>query len=325
MPVLRSTTDGVVVIRPPGPGDAEGLIAGRDEEFNRFLGPGSNDPCPTGCIVLRDEVIGWVDFDIDRSWLEPGEVNVGYNMFAPHRGLGYASRAVKLLLHHLALTGEHHTATLLIHPDNLRSLALAERTGFTSHGDLDGNPYWKRAVPPLTYSDSTVTIRRRQPEDLDADLATKDEEQIRWLWLPGQRESWAAMTPDQQHTHALHGLQENHDSFGAGPKWTFAIDAAGARGVGHVDCDLANEHVPRGEANVSYSSHPAHRGRGLVSRAVRLITQFLAEHTGARTAHIITDQHNTASLRVARSVRAKPRERWTDDQGHTMIRHTLEI
>ncbi len=150
MPGLRSTSDGVVVIRPPDLGDVAVLIAGRDDEFNRFLGPGSDDPCPTRCVVLRDETIGWVDFDIDRSWLEPGEVNVGYNIFSARRGLGYASRAVKLLLHHLALTGEHHTATLLIHPDNTRSLALAERIGFTSHGDLDGNPYWKRSVPPLT-------------------------------------------------------------------------------------------------------------------------------------------------------------------------------
>lgn len=325
MPRLRSTTDGVVVIRPPELGDAAVLIAGRDEEFNRFLGLGSDDPCPTGCVVLDDEVIGWVDFDIDRDWLEPGEVNVGYNVFAAYRGLGYASRAVKLLLHHLALSGEHHTATLLIHPDNVRSLALAERTGFAAHGDLDGNPYWKRSVPPLTYNDGTVTIRRRHPDDLDADLAAKDEEQIRWLWLPGHRESWAAMTPDEQHTHALRGLQESHDSFGAGPKWTFTIDAGAARGVGYVDCDLANEHVPHGEANLSYSSQPAHRGRGFVGRGVRLMAQFLAEHTSARTAHIITDQDNAASIRVARAVGALRRERWTNDLGRTMIRHTLEI
>jgi len=170
-----------------------------------------------------------------------------------------------------------------------------------------------------------VTIRRRHPDDLAADLAAKDEEQIRWLWLPGQRELWDAMTPDQQQAHALRGLQESHDTFGAGPKWTFTIDAGATHGVGYVDCDLANEHVPHGEANLSYSSHPAHRGRGFVSRAVRLIAQFLAEHTGARTAHIITDQDNTASLRVASAVGAVPRERWTDDLGHTMIRHTFEI
>lgn len=325
MSELGSITDGVVVIRLPQPGDAEVLIAGRDEEFHRFLGPGSGDPCPTRCIVARDAVVGWVDFDLDRTWLEPGEVNVGYNVFAPHRGLGYASRAVKLLLHHLALSGDHRTATLLIHPDNTRSLALAERTGFALHGDLDGNPYWKRAVPPLSYSDGTVTIRRRHPDDVAMDLAAKDEEQIRWLWQPGERESWAAMTPDQQQAHALRGLLENHDSFGAGPKWTFTIDAPSVPGVGYVDCDLANEHVPHGDANISYACHPAHRGQGFISRAVRLACQFLADHTGARTAHIITDHDNTASLRVARSVRAKQRERWIDDRGHTMIRHTLPV
>ena len=325
MPGLRATTDGVVVVRPPEVGDAAVLIAGRDEEFDRFLGPGSDDPWPTGCVVLGDEVIGWVDFDIDRSWLEVGEVNVGYNIFSMHRRVGYASRAVKLLLHHLALTGGHHTATLLIHPDNTRSLALAARTGFTSHGDLDGNPYWKRSVPPLSYSDGTVTIRRRHRDDLDADVAAKDEEQMRWLWLPGQRERWEAMTPDQQHDHARRDLQESHDSFGAGPKWSFTIDAGSTRGVGHVECDLASQHVPHGEANLSYSAHPAHRGRGFVSRAVRLLARFVAEHTGARTAHIITDQDNTASLGVARSVGATPRERRTDDLGHTMIRHTLEM
>lgn len=297
----RPTTDGVVVIRPPEAGDAAVLIAGRDEEFHRFLGPGSDDPRPTGCVVVGGEVIGWVDVDIDRSWLQPGEVNVGYSVVAGHRGLGYASRAVKLLLHHLALAGDHHTATLLIHPDNARSLALAERTGFSSHGELDGNPYWKRPVPPLSYSDGTVTIRRRH------------------------REQWEAMAPHEQRAHARRGLREDHDGFGTGPKWTFTIDAGATRGVGYVDCDLANDHVPHGDANVSYAAHPAHRGHGLVSRAVRLIARFLADHTGTRTAHVITDQENTASLRVARSVGAQPREQWTDELGHDDQTHIRDL
>ncbi|MFZ6003930.1 MAG: GNAT family N-acetyltransferase [Actinomycetota bacterium] len=322
---LRSITDGLVVIRTPESGDADLLIAGRDDEFHRFLGPGADDPCPTGCMVVGGTVVGWVDFDTERAWLEPGEVNVGYNVFAAHRGLGYASRAVKLLLHHLAVGGEHHTATLLIHPNNTRSLALARRSGFALHGHLDGNPYWKRAVPPLSYSDGTVNIRRRDPDDLAMDLAAKDDEQIRWLWQPGEREAWAAMTPHQQQAHALRDLQEQRDRFGAGPKWTFTIDAASGRGVGYVDCDLANQNVPRGEANISYACHPAYRGRGFVSRAVRLVTRFLADHTGARTAHIIIDHHNSSSLRVARSVQAARREQWTDDLGRTMVRHTLEI
>lgn len=322
---LRSITDGVVTIRRPIEGDAERLIAGRDEEFHRFLGDGSEDPAPTGCIVVSGEVVGWVDFDAEREWLEPGEVNLGYNVFAGHRGRGHGTRAVKLLLHHLALSGAASTATLLIHSENRRSLALAERAGFTPHGDLDGHPYWKAAVPPLAYSDGVVTIRRRAVTDLEADLEAKDEQQIHWLWLPWQRRAWAAMTDEQRRARAVDVLRDDHVTFGSGPKWTFTVDAVDARCVAYVDCDLANDHVQHGEANISYAAHPAHRGRGYVSRSVRLLLEFLRDHTGARTADIITDEANAPSRRVARSVGASAVERWTTDDGHTMIRHRLDV
>lgn len=159
MAVLRATTDGVVTIRPSTPSDTATLVRGRDDVFQRFLGPGSADPKPTGCIVVDGAVVGWVDYDAERPSLEPGEVNLGYNVFAPHRGKGYASRAVQLLMHHLADDTSWATATLLIHPDNDRSLALARRLRFVSHGELDGSRYWKRPIPALTYTDSFVTIR----------------------------------------------------------------------------------------------------------------------------------------------------------------------
>lgn len=145
---LQPTTDGVVVIRPSEPGDAELLIAGRDAEFHRWMGAGDPEPRPTACIVVADEVIGWVDYDIDRDWLAPGEVNVGYHVFAFHRGHGYASRAVGLLLHHLAVDTEHTVATLLIDHQNERSLALAARTGFALSGEIGQSVLLKRSLPP---------------------------------------------------------------------------------------------------------------------------------------------------------------------------------
>ncbi len=325
MSALRRITDGVVTIRPPAPGDAEVLIAGRDAQFRRWLGEGAQTPQPTACIVVGDAIVGWVDYDIDRAWLQRGEVNIGYNVFAPHRGNGYASRAVQLLMHHLALTGTHSTGTLLIHPDNALSRALAARTRFTPAGQLNGSCYYKRPVPPLSYTDDVITIRRQRIDDLYMDLAAKDSEQIKWLWQPGEHDRWKAMSREDQHDHALRILRTNAADFGTGPKWCFAVDATDADYVACIDCDLANERVPAGDANISYAAHPVHRARGYISRAVNLITRFLADHTGARRAHLIIDSDNVASLRVADAVGAEEAERWINEQGRTLVRCLMRL
>jgi RimJ/RimL family protein N-acetyltransferase len=129
-------SDGVVVLRPATATDAAAIVAGRDDVSGRFLGEGDADPRPVFVIVVDEVVVGWVDHDTDREWLEPGQVNVGYHLSADHRGRGYATRAVRLLLQHLAAEGRE--ATFLIHPENDRSLALVERLGIPRARDLDG-------------------------------------------------------------------------------------------------------------------------------------------------------------------------------------------
>ena len=144
--MLRVMTDGIVTIRPPEADDTETLIAGRDDEWRRWLGPGTDDPRPTACIVVAEGVVGWVDFDADRHWLRRDEVNIGYNVFAPYRGNGYATRALALLIRHLAQATPFRTATLLIHPDNAASLAVAAKSGFAPRGEIEGSRYFKRPV-----------------------------------------------------------------------------------------------------------------------------------------------------------------------------------
>jgi RimJ/RimL family protein N-acetyltransferase len=321
---LQPTTDGLVTIRPPGDGDGERLVAGRDAEFHRFLCDGDPHPQPLACIESDGQVIGWVDYDVDRAWLEPGEVNIGYHVFAAHRGRGWATRAVKLLLHHLSVATEHRVATFLIDAANVRSLALAGRVCGDRASELDGHPYFKVTVPPLTYGDGTVTLRPITRADVDRHLDAIDDEQIDRLWLPGQREDWEAMTPAQQRAHVGTYLGRCQARFATGPKWVFAADTALDPYVAYVDVDLANPHVPSGNANISYSAHPAHRGQGYVSRAVRLAIDFLRDHTAARTAHVLVDERNEASLRVARAVGAIETERMVGQSGNTMIRHVLE-
>lgn len=144
--MLEPRSDGVVTIRPATIDDVDTLIAGRDEEYRRFLHDRSPQPEPAACIAVNGAVVGWVDYDHDRSWLRDDEVNLGYNVFAQYRGHGYATRAVRLLVEHLAFDTQWRVATLLIDRANARSLALAARAGFERVDDLDGHPYWKRAV-----------------------------------------------------------------------------------------------------------------------------------------------------------------------------------
>ncbi len=318
-------SDGVIALRRPQPGDAEVLIAGRDEVFHRWLGPGSANPEPAACVEVGGEVVGWVDYDHEREWLHPGEVNIGYSLFARHRGNGYATRAVQLLMHHLAVRTDHHTATLVIDAGNERSLALASRLQFALTRVEDRQHHVARPVPQLAYSDGVVSIRPPHLEDLDADLDAKDDEQVNWMWLPGEREAWTAMSPRQQRDHARRGLQRRRDDFGTGPKWTFSVDTREAAYVAYVDCDLANQDIPVGDANIAYSAHPRYRGQGYVSRAVRLVMQFLREHTGTRYAQIIVDAENIDSLHVALAVGARPIEHWVNDRGRPMIRHVVAL
>lgn len=319
-------TDGVIRLRPPVANDRDALLALRDEQLVRFMG---NDPQvePTFCITVDSRVVGWVDFDRDeRDWLDHTQVNIGYALHPDARGRGCATRAVMLLVHHLALTTDVRTATLLIDPDNGASLAMPRRCGFTEAGTVGdhGARLFTRAIPRLTYTDGVVTLRPVEPGDLERDLEARDEVQIAWAWSPEQRAEWVAMTPQEQREHVLRELTKNRDDFGRGPKWCLALDGPDAPFVAALTCDLASRTAPHGESNIGYIAHPAHRGKGYVSRGVRLAVQFLTEHTGAREAHISVAADNEASLRVARSV-AREVERWTDERGRVGVRHVIEL
>ena len=124
-------TDGLVRLRQRRDGDAAALIAGRDDEFHRWLGAGSPEPRPTAVIEVSDEVAGWVDHDAhdQHAWLTPGQCNIGYHVFAAHRGKGVATRAVRLFLDLLRAEGACTEATFLVDVENGASLRVAVAAG----------------------------------------------------------------------------------------------------------------------------------------------------------------------------------------------------
>ncbi len=122
-------SDGVVTLRPPQAGEAQVLVAGRDAEWELWLGPGEGQPRPTAVALVAGKIVGWVDYDTDRDWLAPLEVSVGYNVFAPYRRHGYATRAVALLLGLLRDHTDYQRANFVIDLGNIASHGVARALG----------------------------------------------------------------------------------------------------------------------------------------------------------------------------------------------------
>lgn len=177
----------------------------------------------------------------------------------------------------------------------------------------------------LRWSDGVVTLRPLHPDDIDLHVESVDDEQIRWLWEPGDGDRYTQRTPHEQRSGHLSYLTACFAAFGLGPKWVFAGDVAEQRYAVYVDCDLANPHVPGGQANISYACHPRFRGRGYTSRAVRLVCGFLRDHTSATEAHIVAEEANVRSLGVARSVGARPAGSYIDEHGRLMVRYVIAL
>lgn len=115
-----------------------------------------------------------------------------------------------------------------------------------------------------------------------------DPEHRRWFEFPG------TFVPSLEHSQEVIALWEREQV--AGTRLPFAVrDAITGALLG--GCELK----PRGTeaANLSYWTHPAHRGRGVASRAVALACKLAFGELAAARVEILTDPDNIASRRVA--------------------------
>jgi RimJ/RimL family protein N-acetyltransferase len=163
-----------------------------------------------------------------------------------------------------------------------------------------------------TLSDGVVLIRPMDVADAEAHVAGEDDEIVRWLtgargtlasnraWIASTHEWWAA----------------------GGPQFVFGIrDAATGTLIGTIDARTAEEDLAPGQVNLAYSVHAGCRGRGVATRAVALMLEFLRTRPDAREAVIRAEPANAASVAVARKAGFRYAGRHGD---HDEYRRSLE-
>jgi RimJ/RimL family protein N-acetyltransferase len=138
-------------------------------------------------------------------------------------------------------------------------------------------------------SDGVVTLSLFRPSDAavmrDGD---RDAEHRRWFELPEH------FVPSVQHSRDVIALWERKRA--AGERFPFAVRDAGT-GELLGGCELRP--VGKGAASLAYWTYPAHRSRGVASRAVALACQVASEQLRFRRLEVLADPDNGSSRRVA--------------------------
>lgn len=139
-----------------------------------------------------------------------------------------------------------------------------------------------------TISDGVITLRPKRPEDVDAiTAACQDPEIPRWTLVPSP----------YRREHAVEFLARSAAEERAGRSANLlAVDAAG-RLLGSFSL-MELDRAP-GYAEIGYWVAAEARGRGVATRAVRLLRDWGRESLGLSLIEILTRAENVGSRRVA--------------------------
>ncbi|KAA0910228.1 GNAT family N-acetyltransferase [Streptomyces apricus] len=143
---------------------------------------------------------------------------------------------------------------------------------------------------PLRLEGEGVRLREWSEDDLDALIAVyEDPEMARWTPVPSPFDTAAALA-------YLAGAREARAE---GRRAQFAITTDGVLPRG--EALLFRSGTDERDVEIAYGVGAAHRGRGLASRAVRLLAAYAVRHTGARRVVLCIEEANAASAGVARA------------------------
>ncbi len=150
-PPQPELSDGVVVLRPWRDEDIELAVAGHDEEIAHWFG---NDTVTPTFEQHREAVERWrrgyadnrslVGFVVEHAGRVVGSVDVrdagnrtgalSWTLYAGHRGQGYATRAVRLLVDYALTELGLGRVEAHVEPGNERSIRVATRSGLRREG-----------------------------------------------------------------------------------------------------------------------------------------------------------------------------------------------
>ncbi|MEV7804809.1 GNAT family N-acetyltransferase [Microbispora sp. NPDC088329] len=327
---------GPAVLRPPVQGDADQIArACADPDIARFIpflpSPYSRDDAlawitktmpgvwengGAGFVVadpVTDEVLG-------TAMLKPpdrfGATEVGYWLAPWARGRGVVTAVVRTLAERAFARGVPRIG-LLTDVENVASQHVALRCGFAHEGVLRGAgtprggtpadiaafgrlstdpgdpitpflPFFPGGFPGGSLTDGVVRLTPLTTADAADYFALASVPDVMDSHVPPAEPSYAEIEVVCRY---------------AGHRWLTGqradIAIRDARtGAFAGDIQLTGVVPPLGQAMLGYSLHPAHRGRGMVTRAVNLLAEWAFTHTPLRRIVAGTTPGNTSSQRV---------------------------
>jgi [ribosomal protein S5]-alanine N-acetyltransferase len=332
VPILIDAEAGVT-LRAAGRGDLPGMVEQcRDPEMIRW----TSVPTPDDGYQLRDaaeflaltaagwtsgERLGWTieaqrgaarGFcgSIDLRLEGDGIAEVGFGLHPEARGRGMMTAALQLVCDYGFQVAGLEVIRWRAVVGNWASRRVAGNVGFIFDGTvrrllahrgelLDG---W---IATLTREDPRVPQPWLQPVELRGRgirlraFRTSDVERIVEACSDPRTAQWLVSMPRPYQRHNAFAYLDSLRELaarGIGVTWCMA-DPEDDRCLGSISLDGLNGYARRGE--IGYWAHPDARGRGVVTEAVRLVTQH-ARNTGlARSLIIRCARSNTASRRVA--------------------------
>ncbi|WP_436772354.1 GNAT family N-acetyltransferase [Yinghuangia sp. YIM S09857] len=177
---------------------------------------------------------------------------------------------------------------------------------------------------PVRLSGLGLVLREWVRGDLTAMREAFDDAEVdRWTPLPSPFD----------HAAAVDRLARAAEDRAAGRRLCLAVTEDGGPALGEV-LVFPDAHAPGG-VEVGYGINPRHRGRGLASRGVRLMTEFAYDTLRAHRVVLRIDVGNDASSAVARATGfvpdgAAPTTEMSKGRAHRLVtwvhpgRHALD-